>query len=156
MEIPVDSVQVVPHTSLPTARPKRCELGARALLPEVGCIKAAIGLIVAGLLSATASASTSYLSYTGTLASATSDVELTFILSSTDTVTFQTWGFGGGTNANSQPISAGGFDPLIALFSGPDVPTANIFLVKSEALIEGRRISSRYDYSNVQPPHNVR
>ena len=28
--------------------------------------------------------------------------------------------------------------------------------LKSEALIEGRRISSRYDYSNVQPPPNVR
>lgn len=28
--------------------------------------------------------------------------------------------------------------------------------LKTEALIENRRISSRYDYSNIQPPNNVR
>jgi hypothetical protein len=33
-------------------------------------------------------------------------------------VTIQTFGFGGGTNAAGQHITAGGFDPLIALFSG--------------------------------------
>src|SRR5215470_1766882 len=34
-------------------------------------------------------------------------------------VTVQTFGFGGGTNAAGTVISAGGFDPLIALFSSP-------------------------------------
>jgi hypothetical protein len=42
-------------------------------------------------------------------------------------VTFQTWGFGGGTNAGGQVIPAGGFDPLIALFSGP-VATATMYV----------------------------
>jgi PEP-CTERM motif len=35
------------------------------------------------------------------------------------TITIQTFGFGGGTNAAGNAISAGGFDSLVALFSGP-------------------------------------
>ena len=58
------------------------------------------------------------LSYTGTLGSPEDVFEVPFTLSSTSTVTVQTWGFGGGVNANGQTIGAGGFDPLIALFSG--------------------------------------
>jgi hypothetical protein len=58
-------------------------------------------------------------SFTGTLSSPEDVFETTFTLTSADTVTFQTWGFGGGTNAAGRVISAGGFDPLIALFSGP-------------------------------------
>jgi hypothetical protein len=78
------------------------------------------------LLSATASAdSINFLSYTGSLSSPQSVLEATFTLTASDTVTFQTWGFGGGTNAAGQAISAGGFDPLIALFSGSG-PTATI------------------------------
>jgi hypothetical protein len=34
-------------------------------------------------------------------------------------ITIQTFGFGGGTNAAGSVISAGGFDSLVALFSGP-------------------------------------
>jgi hypothetical protein len=34
-------------------------------------------------------------------------------------VTIQTFGFGGGTNAAGSVISPGGFDSLVALFSGP-------------------------------------
>jgi len=34
-------------------------------------------------------------------------------------VTIQTFGFGGGTNAAGQLIPSGGFDSLVALFSGP-------------------------------------
>jgi hypothetical protein len=59
------------------------------------------------------------LSFTGTLSSPESVFDETFTLSSADTVSFQTWGFGGGINAAGQVIPAGGFDPLIALFSGP-------------------------------------
>jgi len=84
-------------------------------------------LSVVCLLSSTAWASSSFLSYTGTLSSSENDAELTFTLSSPDTVTFQTWGFGGGTNAAGQAIPPGGFDPLIALFTGSG-PTANVFL----------------------------
>lgn len=71
-------------------------------------------------------ASGSALSFTGTLATAESVFETTFTLPSTSTVTFQTWGFGGGTNAGAQAIPSGGFDPLIALFSGP-VATATMY-----------------------------
>ena len=45
------------------------------------------------------------LSFTGTLSSPESAFESTFILAAADTVTFQTWGFGGGTNAAGQPIA---------------------------------------------------
>lgn len=71
------------------------------------------------LLAATAvSLSAESLSYTGTLNTPQDVFQTTFTLTATDTVTFQTWGFGGGTNAEGQVIPAGGFDPLIALFSG--------------------------------------
>ena len=64
-------------------------------------------------------ASGSALSFTGTLATPESVFETTFSVASASTVTFQTWGFGGGTNAAGQVIPAGGFDPLISLFFGP-------------------------------------
>ncbi|MBV8729054.1 MAG: DVUA0089 family protein, partial [Acidobacteriia bacterium] len=43
----------------------------------------------------------------------------TFALAVSTAITVQTYGFGGGTNAAGTPIPAGGFDPLVALFSGP-------------------------------------
>jgi hypothetical protein len=67
----------------------------------------------------------STLSFTGTLTSPESFFGATFNLTAADTVTIRTWGFGGGTNALGQVIPAGGFDPLIALFSGP-IATATI------------------------------
>jgi hypothetical protein len=79
------------------------------------------------LLAATAfglSAGSIY-SFTGTLSSPEDASETTFSLTAADTVTIQTWGFGGGTNASAQVIMAGGFDPLIALFDGP-VATATM------------------------------
>ena len=84
-----------------------------------------LGISIAVLLSATASGGA--LSYTGTLDTPQSLFENTFTLAAPTTVTFQTWGFGGGTNATGQVIAAGGFDPLITLFSGP-VATANIYV----------------------------
>jgi hypothetical protein len=70
------------------------------------------------LTAATISLPAESLSYTGTLSTPEDVFETTFTLTAADTVTFQTWGFGGGTNAAGQVIAAGGFDPLIALFSG--------------------------------------
>lgn len=70
------------------------------------------------LLPIAASGQNSSLSYTGNLASPQSAFEVTFTLSAPDTVTFRTWGFGGGINAANEVISAGGFDPLITLFKG--------------------------------------
>jgi hypothetical protein len=64
-------------------------------------------------------------SYTGTLNSPESVFETTFNLAAAGSVTLQTWGFGGGTNAAGQVIAPGGFDPLLTLFSGP-VGTATI------------------------------
>jgi hypothetical protein len=75
-------------------------------------------LVAACLLSATGSASSLYQSYTGTLATPETNEAFTFTLASSSIVTFQTWGFGGGTNAAGQAIAAGGFDPLISLFAG--------------------------------------
>lgn len=67
------------------------------------------------------------LSFTGTLDSPESVFEDTFTLTAADTVTFQTWGFGGGTNAPGKLISPGGFDLLIALFNGP-AATATMYV----------------------------
>ena len=53
---------------------------------------------------------------------------ITFTLTSQNFVTFQTWSFGGGTNAAGTVIPAGGFDPLISLFAGP-AATATIYVV---------------------------
>lgn len=59
-------------------------------------------------------------SLTGDLASPESYVSLTLTNggATVETVNLQTWGFGGGTNAAGQAISPGGFDSLLALFSG--------------------------------------
>src|ERR1700722_2731738 len=57
-------------------------------------------------------------SFTGTLANPEDSFITTFTLTSTDNVTVQTWEFGGGTDAAGTKTAAGGFDPLIALFSG--------------------------------------
>jgi hypothetical protein len=57
-------------------------------------------------------------SYTGTLSTAESVYEQTFTLDVTQDVAIETFGFGGGVNGQGAPIAAGGFDPLVALFSG--------------------------------------
>jgi hypothetical protein len=71
----------------------------------------------------TARANSASLSYTGTLATSQSSFTLVFTVGggSTQSIDFQTWGFGGtngGTNAAGVMISPGGFDPLLALFGG--------------------------------------
>jgi hypothetical protein len=82
-------------------------------------------LSVAVLLPVTASGTAFY--FTGTLTTPESVFETTFALPASSTVTFQTWGFGGGTNAGGEVIPAGGFDPLISLFAGP-VATATMYV----------------------------
>ena len=48
------------------------------------------------------------------------DVQMfTFSLASDATVTFQTFGYGGGTNANGQVILAGGFEPVLQVYDAP-------------------------------------
>jgi uncharacterized repeat protein (TIGR01451 family) len=63
----------------------------------------------------------------GTLASPEAVFEQTFTLSATSNLRIVTLSFGGGTNAAGQVIPPGGFDPLVALFSGPP-STASIFV----------------------------
>jgi hypothetical protein len=58
----------------------------------------------------------SSLSFTGTFA-LDNDVQLfTFDMTVAGTVTFQTFGYGGGTNALGQVIAAGGFEPVLGVF----------------------------------------
>ena len=55
-------------------------------------------------------------SFVGTLATPESTFETTLTLPSAETVTLQTYGFGGGTNGNDAVISPGGTDPFLAIF----------------------------------------
>jgi hypothetical protein len=66
------------------------------------------------LLAASAFADTA--SYTGTLSSPEDTWETDATLSSAGTLTLQTWGFGGGTNAAGTVIPSGGFDPFVGVF----------------------------------------
>jgi hypothetical protein len=63
------------------------------------------------------------ISETGTLNSPEDTVLIPLALVTSGTVTLQTFGFGGGTNAAGTVIPAGGFDPFVGLFSGTG-PTA--------------------------------
>jgi PEP-CTERM motif len=66
------------------------------------------------------------ISCTGTLANPEDVFTEQFTVSGAPTsVTLQTYGFGGGTNANGDLISPGGTDPFLAIFSGTG-PTATI------------------------------
>jgi hypothetical protein len=62
-------------------------------------------------------------SYTGTLITIEDVFTTTVTLNSAGSLELQTFGFGGGTNGAGTPISAGGIDPLVALFVGTG-PTA--------------------------------
>jgi hypothetical protein len=57
-------------------------------------------------------------SFVGTLATSQSTFDVVLALSSISTITLQTYGFGGGTNQAGTPISPGGTDPFLAIFSG--------------------------------------
>jgi hypothetical protein len=77
-----------------------------------------ISLALAAFL-ATQAACASTTSYTGSLASPEdSSVQITVTLASGGILGLQTFGFGGGTNAASAVIPAGGFDPFVGVFSG--------------------------------------
>ncbi len=72
------------------------------------------------MVSLSSRASANAVSLTGNLSSPESVVALTLTVggSVTQTIDLQTWGFGGGVNAAGNTIVPGGFDPLLALFSG--------------------------------------
>ncbi len=58
------------------------------------------------------------ISCTGSLSSPEDIFTESFTLTGSSTIAVQTYGFGGGVNAAGETISPGGFDPLVALFSG--------------------------------------
>jgi len=67
------------------------------------------------LMALAGSAFASTISYTGTLSSPEDVFETSATLNSAGTLTLQTWGFGGGTNAAGTSIPAGGFDPFVGV-----------------------------------------
>lgn len=79
-------------------------------------LKAAVAATV--LAWGSASALAANLSFTGNLGG-DNDVQLfSFSLTSTADVTLRTWSYAGGSNAAGAAIGAGGFDAVVALFSG--------------------------------------
>jgi len=78
-----------------------------------------VPLILAAMcLTATTALGDTTKSFVGTLASPETPFETVLTLPSAETVTLQTYGFGGGVNGNGMSISAGGTDPFLAIFDG--------------------------------------
>jgi hypothetical protein len=71
-----------------------------------------LGLLVAGAFTVSASS----FSFTGTFAGDDQVQLFSLILASTTTVTFETLGYGGGTNSASTVIPPGGFDPRLTWY----------------------------------------
>jgi hypothetical protein len=82
-----------------------------------------IGILGLAALLAAQAAFADTTSYTGTLASPEDYFTVTVTMPVSGTLDLQTWGFGGGTNAASQVIPAGGFDSFVGVFAGTG-PTA--------------------------------
>ena len=98
-------------------------------------------LIGLGLLSLGCRLSGDSLSFTGTLPTPEDTFTQTFSIGVTQNVDIVTWGFGGGTNAAGALIAGGGFDPLIALYSG-DLSTATIVTVSGNPAAGADTLSS--------------
>lgn len=76
------------------------------------------------------------LSFSGTLNTPEVIFTQTFTIGSAQNVEVRTYGFGGGTNGSGTLIAPGGFDPLVALFSG-DLSTASILTDASSNPVAG-------------------
>jgi hypothetical protein len=61
------------------------------------------------------------LSYTGTFTQDDQKELISFSTLSAGGVNLRTWGFGGGTNAAGDSISAGGFAPIVSVFDSSDM-----------------------------------
>ncbi len=75
----------------------------------------ALWLVVSG---SAPSASAATLSYTGSLTQDDQVVLFPFTVTDPSDATFRTLSYGGGTDANGNPVSPGGFDPVLSLFDG--------------------------------------
>lgn len=73
------------------------------------------------------------ISKSGTFTTPEDTETVTLSLALSGSVTLQTYGFGGGTNAAGTVISPGGFDPFVGLFSGTG-PTATLINGTSDIL----------------------
>jgi hypothetical protein len=86
----------------------------------------ASAVVIIALALAAQAAFAGTVSYTGALASPEDDTNAFVVNMAVDgTLEIQTWGFGGGTNAASQVIPAGGIDPFVGVFAGTG-PTATL------------------------------
>jgi hypothetical protein len=97
-------------------------------------------LIMLGFLSLTFDLSGNTLLFQGTLATPEDVFTQTFTIGVTQNVEIRTFGFGGGTAAGNV-IAAGGFDPLVALYSG-DLSTASIVSVAGNAAADADTLST--------------
>ena len=102
-------------------------LGNAPLAPCLLSLVLLAGLVGTPQVARASTIASTFLSFTGSLATSSTDFEQSFSLSAPSTLTIQTWGFGGGTNAAGTLIPAGGFDSLVALYSGMG-PSASIVL----------------------------
>jgi hypothetical protein len=78
----------------------------------------------AGCLSVGAASATN-LSFTGTFLQ-DDQLEVFLFTAPTNSFTAETWSYAGGTNANLQPIPAGGFAPVLSLFDDTGVLVATV------------------------------
>ncbi len=92
------------------------------------------------------------LSFAGSLATPENYFSETFSLSSSSTLTVQTWGFGGGTNAAGTVIAPGGFDPLVALFSGPVASAVILTNGAGDAYADADSLASSVSFVGNCPP----
>ncbi len=73
-------------------------------------------LLIAALALCGGQASGANISFTGVFSTDDQLQQFNFTLSAGATVTLRTWGYAGGTNANSAVIPQGGFDPWLSLY----------------------------------------
>ncbi len=84
------------------------------------------------------------ISCTGSLSSAEDEATIQFTLAGSDTITVQTYGFGGGINAAGTTIFAGGFDSMVALFSGTSTDATLLWDTSSNPLATADTLSQYY------------
>jgi hypothetical protein len=97
-------------------------------------------VVTLGLLSVACDLSGNTLLFQGTLATSEDIFTQTFVIGATQNIEIRTWGFGGGTVLGNV-IPAGGFDPLVALYSG-DASTASIITVGGNAAADADTFST--------------
>ena len=94
-------------------------------------------------------------SFTGTFANPEQTFTTTLTVSAPAAVTLQTWGFGGGTNADGEIIPAGGFDPLLAVFSGTGAGATILTDSMGNAIATSDLLSNYGSYTGCSPAGEV-